>query len=103
MSAVTLTPEPFFGITWTWEYRLMAIATAGAPRTTKCSPARIIFPGARADARQGSMIGREDSSLLERSSGIAYDRALVSGDISTSLIGKQISAFCPVELCRMDH
>src|SRR2546426_298782 len=81
----------------------MAIATAGAPRTTKCSPARIIFPGARADARQGSMIGREDSSLLERSSGIAYDRALVSGDISTSLIGKQISAFCPVELCRMDH
>ena len=71
----------------------MAIATAGVPRTTKCSPARIIFPGARPTAGEGSLREGEDSSLLERSSGVAYDRALVSGDISTSQIRKQISTF----------
>src|SRR6266487_1294264 len=60
MSASTSTPELFLGVTWTSEYRLMAIATAGAPRTTKCSPARIILPGAREIAGERSSVGRED-------------------------------------------
>src|SRR2546430_16347790 len=95
MSAVTLTPEPFFGITWTWEYRLMAIATAGAPRTTKCSPARIIFPGARATAGQELLVERADSSLLKLNCRVAHHRALVTGDTPAGLIGKQISLSFP--------
>src|SRR5436853_383548 len=78
-------------------------ATGGAPRTTKCSPARITFPGARATAGEGSLREGEESSLLERSSGVAYDRALVSGYVSTGLIGEQISTSRSVELCCMDH
>ena len=64
------------------------MATAGAPRTTKCSPVRIIFPGALLVT---SLLGTglvDAVSHREAECGIAHDGFLVACDIAAGFVGE---------------